>query len=128
MRRTLVLIAILAAPGCASHPEAPPHVDPRWWSGVWVLDQPRLAAEAATLPPDARDLARDLVRGLGADWRLELADGRMRRSLGAERTDVPVDVVTVTAERVVLHAPTGDLTLARAADGARLDALPIRRP
>ncbi len=122
----LLLVTLIA---CASTPEeSAPTFDPRWWTGVWVLDVPRLTADAAALDPDARGLATALARGAAADWRLELGDGFLRRRLGEEGVAQPVEVVALDAQHVRLKGPAGEVVLRRDGEGARLDRLPVRRP
>jgi hypothetical protein len=127
--RPLLTLLLLTLAACASTPEeAEPAFDPRWWTGVWVLDVPRLTADAAALDPEARDLATGLAQGAAAAWRLELGDGFLRRRLGDEGVAQPVEVVALDATHVRLKGPAGEVVLRRDAEGARLDHLPVRRP
>lgn len=127
--RALLPLLLLVFAGCASTPEeSAPTFDPRWWAGVWVLDVPRLTADAAALDPEARDLATGLARGAAADWRLELSDGFLRRRLGDEGVAQPVEVVALDAQHVRLKGPAGEVVLRRDGEGARFDRLPVRRP
>jgi hypothetical protein len=119
------------APPDARDPDAP------WWHGVWAYDAEALAAEPdfQALPPDAQDVARELVEASVHDYRLTLAAGHVVRERDAQRKDASFRVEADEAGRVSLRLDDGGLLVleragpdrARVPPGSTEPAVPLKR-